>query len=81
MAQDAGPRAVPGTSKLVGTAGDAARVYVPHMDARQYVALRAEPAAQPVPREETWRRYCVANEALLRALDEQQWRHPARRAE
>jgi hypothetical protein len=65
---------------FAGTTGGAGAVYVPLLDARQYVALRAELALQPAPREETRRRYYVPNEAALRALDEH-WRHPARRAE
>jgi hypothetical protein len=56
------------------------RRLVPPLSARQYVALRAELALQPAPREETRRRYHVPNEAALRALDEHR-RHPARRAE
>jgi hypothetical protein len=65
---------------FAGSTGGTGVVYVPSLDARQYVALRAELALQPAPREETWRRYYVPNEAALRALEEQ-WRHPARRVE
>jgi hypothetical protein len=54
--------------------------YVPPLSARQYVALSAELALEPAPREATLRRYQVPTEAALRALDEK-WRHPARRAE
>jgi hypothetical protein len=64
---------------FAGATGGASAVYVPALDARQYVALRAELALQPALREETRRRYQVPNEAALRALEEQ-WRHPARRA-
>ncbi len=55
-------------------------VYVPPLDARQYVALRAELVLGPAPPEETRRRYRVANEGALRALEEY-WREPTRRAE
>ena len=75
-ALDAGWLALP----FAGTPGGVGAVHVPPMDARQYVALRAELALQPAPREETRRRYHVPNEAALRALEDQ-WRQPARRAE
>lgn len=65
---------------FAGAAGGAGALYVPPLDARQYVALRAELALQPAPREETRRRYHLPNEAALRALEEH-WRHPARRVE
>ncbi len=63
-----------------GSASVAGVVYVPRLGPRQYVALRAELALQPASREETQKRYRVPNEAAFRALEEQ-WRHPARRAE
>ncbi len=63
-----------------GSASVAGVVYVPRLGPRQYVALRAELALQPASPEETRTRYQVPNEAALRALEEQ-WRHPARRAE
>jgi hypothetical protein len=65
---------------FAGTTADAGAVFVPPLDARQYVALRAELALQVAPRQDTLRRYQVPNEAALRALSEQ-WKHPARRAE
>ena len=55
-------------------------VPVPPLDAREYVALCAELALQPVPREQTRSRYHMPTEAALHALDEQ-WQHPTRRAE
>jgi hypothetical protein len=81
MALDAGAlqRPTP-TLPFAGSTGDAGVVYVPHLDARQYVALHAELALQVAPRKETLSRYQVPNEAALRALDEH-WRHPGRRAE
>jgi hypothetical protein len=81
MDLDAGAlqRPTPSTPFARSTDG-AGVVYVPPLGARQYVALRAELSLQPAPREETLRRYQVPNEAALRALEEQ-WRHPARRAE
>jgi hypothetical protein len=65
---------------FAGGRGDAGAVYVPALDARQYVALRAELALRVAPREETRKRYQVPNEAALRALEEE-WRQPGRRAE
>jgi hypothetical protein len=72
-------RATP-TLPFVGSNGGSAMGYVPRLSARQYVALSAELALQPAPREATMRRYQVPTEAALRALEEE-WRHPARRAE
>jgi hypothetical protein len=50
------------------------------LDARQYVALCAEPKLDPELREATLHRYHVPSEAALHALMEE-WRDPARRAE
>jgi hypothetical protein len=81
MDLDAGAlqRPTPSTPFARSTGGGGV-VYVPLLDARQYVALCAELGLQPVPRKETLKRYRVPNEAALRALEEH-WRHPARRAE
>jgi hypothetical protein len=65
---------------FAGSAGDGGAVFVPRLDARQYVALRAELALRVAARGETLRRYQVPNEAALRALEEE-WRQPGRRAE
>jgi len=68
------------TLPFVGSTGSQGVGYVPLLDARQYVALCAELALQPAPREQTLCRYQVPTEAAFRALDEQ-WQHPAQRAE
>jgi hypothetical protein len=65
---------------FAGSTGGAGVVYVPHLDARQYVSLCAELALRAAPREETLSRYQVPNEAAFRVLEEQ-WRHPGRRVE
>ncbi len=65
---------------FAGSTGSAAVVYVSQLGARQYVALRAELVLGPATPEETRRRYQVANEGVLRALEEY-WREPARRGE
>jgi hypothetical protein len=81
MDLDAGALQRPTPSTPFARSTDGADVvYVPPLEARPYVALRAELALQPAPREETLRRYQVPNEAAFRALEEQ-WRPPARRAE
>jgi hypothetical protein len=54
--------------------------YAPRLGVRQYVALSAELALEPASRAATLRRYQVPTEAALRMLEED-WRHPARRAE
>ncbi len=83
MALDAGafqrPTPTP-TLPFAGSTGGASVVYVPPLDARQYVSLHAELWLQTAPREETLSRYQVPNEAAFRALEEQ-WRHPGRRIE
>ena len=65
---------------FAGTAGDVGAVYVSPLDARQYVALRAELALRVASRKETLKRYYLPNEAAYRALEEE-WRQPGRRAE
>jgi hypothetical protein len=65
---------------FAGSAGGAGVVYVPALDARQYVSLCAELTLRSAPRAQTQRRYWVPNEAAFRAL-EADWKHPARRPE
>jgi hypothetical protein len=68
------------TTPFGGSAGSPGVGYVSTLDARQYVALCAELALAPAPREKTLARYQVPTEAAFRALEEE-WGRPARRAE
>jgi hypothetical protein len=65
---------------FAGSAGGDGALYVPSLDARQYVALRVDLATRPKDAAKILRAYRVPNDAALRALDAH-WRHPARRAE
>jgi hypothetical protein len=76
---DARMRPTP-TTPFDGSAGNPGVGYVAILDARQYVALCAELALAPAPREKTLARYRVPTEAAFRALEEE-WGRPARRGE
>jgi hypothetical protein len=77
--RDAEPRPTP-TLPFAGCNGGVGVGYVPSLHARQYLALRWELALELAPREATLRRYGVPTEAAFLTLD-QDWRHPARRAD
>lgn len=67
------PRPRSPTGSGSGSPHDAGAVYAPSLDARQYVALCVELAAQVAARQEILRRYQAPNEAARRAL-EKEWR-------
>lgn len=79
MPLDPGAMQAP-TTPFVASTERAGAVPVPALIGPQYVSLRLELMLQPVPREETLRRYRVPTEAAYRAL-EQEWRRPGRRSE
>jgi hypothetical protein len=81
MSLDAGAlqRPTPTLPFSGGTGGEGV-LYVPRLDARQYVSLLVELWLNPASREDALRRYQVPNEAAFRAVEEH-WRNSGRRAE